>query len=544
MAYNIVAAGGSLYLMTTAGVGSALSLPTGVTLSSSRAARMSVLGRNVAIVNGPNRSLVVDALGVVRPMQLTPPSSPVALTSANAGGLSGSFRVKYTYIVKDSNGAILAESAFSPESASSGTITSKLLQCATIGISPDSAVTHRRLYRTTTGPGTTYYHWLDVDGNTVTSAADDLADSALTLTAAPTELGVGPGALLGTYMTVCVEWKGRLWAVGDIDIDTLRYSGNGLYYGWPSTYGLSIAPIGNDQFGITGLLPRRDELGVGRRDHLWRVIHNGENADGTPNFDVKRAYKGKGPYSADSCLVVDDIAYFLSQDGVYAWGPEGVECISNGKVRKWFASDTYFNRALYSSAFAKYNSTYHGYELHLAAAGSSNIDRWVFYDIAGKKWFGPHKTDEFTPSAAGVIVDSNALHIPCIGSSNGYVYLTNQAGFADGSTAISMSVLSKLHDGNTPDIEKLFKTLSLQNKRQTTAGNFRVKVYFVKDDSDLDALTLAKNFLTDMRKNRQLTSNLGHGRMVQLEFTEDTVSLGCELYGYELPFHELGQRSR
>lgn len=546
MAYNIVVGGGSVYSMTTAGVATALTLPTGVSVSSTRPSRMAVIGRNIVIVNGPNRSLFIDPIGVVRPMQLTPPTSPVIVSGTGSSTLSGTFKVKYTYITKDPlSGALLLESDFSPESATV-TLTSQLLLFTGLGISPDAATTHRRMYRTTTGPGTVYYHWFDVDGNTITTGSDGMSDASLALIAAPTELGTAPGAIIGTYMTLIKEWKGRLWGVGDNAIDTLRYSGNGLLYGWPATYGLTIAPVGNDQYGITGLLPRRDELGVARRDYLWRVIHNGTNSDGTPNYDVRRVHEGKGVYGPDTVIIIDDVAYFLAEDGVYTWGPSGIECISDRKVRKWFATDTYFNRSLYPSCFANYNATYHTYELHLAAAGSSSIDRWVSYDIAGKKWLGPHKTDAFTPSASGVIVNASAQHVPVIAGTNGFVYLENQSTFGDAGSAINMSALSKLHDGNTPDIMKLFKEMSFQNKRQSSKGNWQVAASLIQDRDDLSDTTptVAKTYTMEMQKNRQLTSNVGNGRMLQLEFTEDTLDLGCEIYGYEVEFHELGRRNR
>lgn len=544
MAYNIIAAGGSIYSMTTAGVATALTLPTGVSVSAIRPSRMAVIGRNIVLVNGPNRSLFVDPINTVRPMQLTPPTSPVIISGTGSGSLSGTFKAKYTYVIKDPiSGALISESDFSPESASA-TITSQLLLFTGLGISPDAATTHRRMYRTTTGPGTTYYHWFDVDGNTLTTGSDGLSDAGLVLIAAPTELGTAPGAIIGTYMTLIKEWKGRLWGVGDNDIDTLRYSGLGLLYGWPATYGLTIAPVGNDQYGITGLLPRRDELGVARRNYLWRVIHNGANADGTPNYDVRKVHEGKGVYGPDTVVIIDDIAYFLGEDGVYTWGPEGVQCISNGKVRKWFATDTFYNRSQYPNCFAKYNSKYHGYELHLATAGDTIINQWVFYDIAGKKWFGGHDTSAFTSmTAAGLVVDANDQLVPVIGSSTGFVYLQNQPDFADDGVAILFGLATKSHDGNTPSIEKHFGQLVLINKAQTLKGNLQVSTYAGPLDPDvINPSTITRTFHVDARESRQLLGRAGHGRFLQLAIQETTANQGCEIYGYEIPFHELGQR--
>ena len=74
MPFYIVAAGGTLYRMSTTGTATALTLPTGVTIDSTRVARMAVLDRKVVVVNAPSRSLWIDADGTVRPLGLTPPS--------------------------------------------------------------------------------------------------------------------------------------------------------------------------------------------------------------------------------------------------------------------------------------------------------------------------------------------------------------------------------------------------------------------------------------------------------------------------------------
>lgn len=539
MAYNIVVAGGSIYTVSPDGTWRELTVPVSASVSDTMPARMAVLGRQVVIVNGAVPSLQIDPLGIVRPMQLTPPMSPPVLSTPRAGGLSGNYRVKYAYGIKDPETlAIIAMSDYSPTSTESGAFTSKVLQADGVSVSPDPACNFRRVFRTTTGPGGTYYEWIDIDGNTLTSIADDLPDAALSVLAAPTEVGVAPGGTPGTWMTVICEWKGRLWGVGNEDIDVLRYSGQGIVWGWPANYGLDIPPIGADEFGITGLGPRRDELGVFRRDHVWKVVFAGVNSDGSPIYEPKRVYKGKGCYSPDSIIVINDIVYFLADDGVYTWGPDGIVCISDGHVRKWFETDIYFNRSRYPYCCAKYNGKYHGYELHLSSPGSNVLDRWVVYDIRSKTWYGPHQTAHFAATtAAGSLVNDVSKLVPAMGSSEGVLYVINQPGFNDNGTAITIDLLTKLHDGQTPIIEKLFGNLAVVNKIQGVAGNLQIEVLLGRLDAQRK-----KTFAADMRTDFQNLNICGHGRMLQLHLTEDTNDLGTELYGYEIPFHELGMR--
>lgn len=524
-------AGSTLYKLTSGGVATALSLPSGVTLSATRPARMAVLGRNVVLVNNPTRNLFVDPDLTVRPLNFVPPMSAPILTAGAAGGLSGTFRVKFSNKVKDPRtGALIIESALSPASAAV-TIASKLLAVSGIAVCPDSACTSRQLYRTVTS-GTAYFPWMEVDGNVATTATDDLSDASLELIAAPTELGSPAGGITGTTMTLVASWKNRLWGVGDVDIDTIVFSGDGLIYGWPPDYSFDIAPVGVDIYGITGLIPRRDEFGIAKRNILWKVI--GTNQD---DFELVKVIEGKGCYAPDSVQVIRDVGYFLGEDGVYQWGADGVSCISDERVRGWFATDTYFNRAQFPNAFATYNARYHSYELHLANVGSSNIDRWVSYDITRKEWFGPHRTTAFTPTAGGVIVDSNNLTVPVLCGSDGYIRTQNSSSYNDDGSAITLSLVGKSHTADAPDIQKIFGDLSLISKVESGSGSLTIGVA-----NGAIGAAVVKTLTADLTKGRQRFSTLGPGRAVRLEFTEATLNQGCELDGYEIPYGALGRR--
>ncbi len=533
MAYYIAVGGGSAYKVTTAGAITALSLPTGITIDSSKVARMAILDEKVVIVNAPNRSIWIDRIGTVRPLGLAQPPSPVLAEAGAAATLSGTFKIRHTFKVYDpETRALLLESPMSPLS-NAVTIASKHLLATGVGISPD-IITSRGLYRTVTGGSAIVFPWADLSGNTATAYSDDISDANLSLVPAPTDLGNPPGTQVGSSMTLITEWKGFLWGVGDQDPDTIRRSASGIIYAWPPDGTFDIEPVRADQFGITGLIRRRDELGICKRNIIWKMV--GSDPD-TFELVKVRDSKGRGCYAPDSVVVIDDVGYFLGGDGVYTWGPDGVRSISDERTRNWFSTDTYFNRAQYPNAFAKYNSKYHGYELHLAATGSSNIDRWVFYDIARKTWWGPHLTDAFTPTTASEIIDASGIVIPVIGSSAGHIWQQNQAGFIDGTDDIALDLITAFHNEATPDIEKLWERPSLLSKIQATTGNLTMAVTL----GGLDA-AVAHTLTADQRLGREKFRILGNGRLLNLRFLETTASQGCEVYGYELDAHELGRR--
>lgn len=534
MPFYIAAGGGSLYRINTAGTATTLTLPSGVTIDSTKVARMAVLNRKVVVVNAPNRSLWVDNKGTVRPLGLAQPVSTIVLSGTGSSTLTGTYKGRYSYVVKDADTLeLLQESPMSPLSAAA-TITSQYLLASGLQVSPDT-ISARRLYRTVTGGSATVFPWADLDGNVATSLADSLSDANLSLTPSPDELGQAPGMQLGSRMTLITEWKGFLWGVGDQDPDVLRRSALGLVYAWPSSGTYNIEPVKADQYGITGLIRRRDELGLCKRNIIWKLV--GSDPDTFELIKVRES-DGRGCYAPDSVVVIDDVGYFLGGDGVYTWGPNGVESISDIKVRAWFASDTYFNRAQYANAFGKYNSKYHGYELHLAAVGSSDIDRWVFYDIARKTWWGPHKTDAFTPSIASTIIDTNGVVIPVIGSTAGNIWQQNQSAFVDNTDDIALDLITAYHNNNTPDIVKLWGGFSLLSKIETAAGNMSVIV----KTGGLDA-TSSYSLSPNLTLGRESFRNLGTGRTLNLQITETTASNGCTLYGYEVDdVHELGRR--
>lgn len=539
MAFSIVVAGDTVYRMDTAGAFTALSLPSNISVDQTRTPRMAVLGRVVVIVNGLTRSVAVYPDSTVRPMQLTPQVAAPNAIAGGSGGLSGTFRVKMTNCLKDiDTGQLLLESDFSQVSADV-TVSSKVITVNGIQVCPDNlAGVFRRLYRTTTGPGTAYFKWVDLDGNEQTSLSDDMPDAGLSLFAAPTEVGVAPGMIPGTYMTLLVEWKGRLWGVGDVEIDKLRYSGDNIVYGWPASYGINVNPVGADAYGITGLIRRRDELGICRRQIIWKV-----QGTGPSNFSLVKVVEGKGCFAPDSISVIRDVGYFLGEDGVYTWGPDGVKSISDEKVKGWFCTDTYFNRSRFPQAFGHYNAKYHCYELALSAAGSSVNDRWVSYDIERQEWLGPHRTTAFTPTYATQFIDANDLTVPIMGSSDGYIYKQNQATFNDNGDAITLNLIGKAHSCDAPDITKIFNDLSIVQKAQSGQGNLQIGVALGAYDQAVSK-TFSNSTIpaTDLRKSRQRFNNLGPGRNVRLEFTEATLNQGCELHGYEIPFGVLGRR--
>jgi hypothetical protein len=535
MSLSVIQTGTNLQLMSDAGVLSpVLALPTGVTLRSDVPPRFIVFRNYAILVNTPSQPLTIDSTGTVRLLSPKAPRLAPTLSGVAGGTLTGNFRVRYTFTTEDSVGNLISESDFSSVGGPT-TIAANFLKAANLDVSPDQ-ITGRRLYRTTDS-GAVYFQWVDLPGNVLTSVQDDLADAGLSLFAAPV-LGTPP------RLTSIAEFRGRLFGVGDTDKNHLRYTEAGIQYAWPEDNLIEIPALGSDEFGIVALAGRRETLGVGRRNMLVQITGTGAEdvTTGLVDFDQVILSKELGIESQESVRVFRDTAYFLWKDGVYSWNSEGITCISDGapdghgSVRTWFVTDSYFNRDLFTKAFAHIDASAPRYRLFLASAGSDFIDRWVEYDINDKTWWGPHKTGLFSPTSAFNRTDASDKDIPVIGSVN-TVY-NDQATRTDGTaTAISLDVIGKRHDIGEPDLNKYFGQLSLFGKAQTS-GTLTITSHTGELES-----TQSKIQAYDMTIPRQRLARIGQGKHTQIQLTNAEAGVDVELFGYMIdPVNVIGRR--
>lgn len=532
MALTIIQTGNSLQLMDESGGLTVLTLPSGITLDTTVKPRWATINNNVVLVNTPSQPLAISADGTVRILTPKPPRLAPILSGVAGGTLTGSYRVKETFVTLDMFGNILSESDYSPIS-NKVSIVSQFLKVSNADVSPDT-ITLRRFYRTTDN-GAVFFQWVDLDGNVLTTIQDDLADAGLSIFAAPV-LGTPP------RLTAIAEFRGRLFGVGDTDIDNLRYTEAGIQYAWPVDNLIPIAGSGSDKFGITGLIARRESLGVGRRNVLSQIVGSGAENGTDIDFDPVIVSREVGFEGQETVKVFRDVVYFLWKDGVYTWGPDGITCVSDGSssgignVRTWFASEDFFNRDKFSIAFAHMDPNSPFYRLFLCSAGSDVIDRWVEYDIDNKVWFGPHKTGLFTPTSAFQRSTATDMKIPLIGGPASV--FEEQDTRTDGmGTAIEFDVVGKRHDMDVPDQDKYFGELSMLVTEQTT-GTLKV----IARTGERNATRRIVQY-SDLRKPRKRLGRLGKGKHSQVELFNDVVGQDVKVQGYIVdPVHILGRR--
>lgn len=535
--FYLAHAGASLQLVKSDGTIVTLTLPTGVTLGDYRA-RTAVLGSHVAIVNAPSENLWLDADdNALRRLSSQPPEAAPTLAAGAATGLTGEYNAKVSFAVKNADGDVLRESPLSPQSVPI-TLANTRLAYSNIPISTDTDVNCRRIYRTAAG-GTVYFLAYDLDDNFTTAFDEAMSDDSLSRLPADPALGNPTGTLKGDRLTLIVAWKAHLWAVASrFDLrDHVIFTDANKFYAWPVENDFPAYPAGEDTFGVTGFLARRDALGVLKRNRLLKIV-----GSTTDDFEMIIVVEEQGCVAPESCVVIRDAGYWLAKDGVYKWDDSGVVCISRKNVDPWFTSDDFFNRTYFPDAIGAFNPITNCYELGLMSVGSTERDVWVSYHIDKDEWLGPHFTTAFVPTARALLIsDGNDLR-PVIGGDDGYLYLQNQSGnkdvAGDGTENIITALIEpKWHSLGAPNSVHYWGQLSVLSRIESAGTEMRVTAYVGR----LDA-TAQTNIVLDLTKGRQRVRRLGVGPLCKLHFEQGQLGKRFMLYGYELPAFEVGVR--
>jgi hypothetical protein len=542
--FYMVQAGTSLQLVQTDGTITTLTLPTGVTIDATIRGIIVAFAQKLFFVRAGSINLWLDPTDTeltVRPMSIPTPLSPPTVAAGASTGLTGAYRTKVSYFLKNPAGAVIIESPLS-EASLAVTLANQDLDISAIPISPDASLFvsatslflfGRRIYRTASG-GSSYFPCVDIDDNSTTEIFNSITDSALDELPADPSRGNPPGTIVGTSIDLMCAWNNRLFAKASaIDrVDHLIYTEEDDFGTWSPDNDLLAKPVGEDQFGITGFLPRRDELGIGKRGRLMKLV--GSSND---DFELITIAEGAGVLAPFSCTVIRDIGYYLGLDGVYEYGPDGVKNITNDSVAPWFLTDDYFNRAIFPYALGAFNSKNNTYDLQLAAVGSSVFDRWISFDLARRQWLGPHKTGAFTPTCRSLLRDANGGYLPIMASSSGFLYSMNQSGGTDDGTGIVIDWITKWFSANAPDMMHFWDRATLHLKKQS-AGTLTLTPR-VGDTAAADGTAQTVNMASG---DRAVLARWGVGRLLRVEFSHTANGQDVEIYGIEQPFTEIGRR--
>lgn len=541
MASYLVQSGTTLYLVTRAGVQTAITLPMGVTLTGAASrCRVVVFGASnapqIIVVGGLTKDIYISSSGVARVLQIAPPVAAPALTAGAATDLTGAYTVWVSFKVKDDNGKTLIESALSPASTPSAALTNQTLRMDGIPVSSESTVNSRGIYRSMSG-GNVPYPWFDIDDNSTLAEDRGVVDALLALLPT-TAVSIGTPPDLALITT----WKDRLWATPRLKPDYTRWTEERVFYAWNPTNELVVPPLFTDAYGVTAYIPRRDQLGIARRNRLYQVT-----GDSNDTFQRTCISEILGCVSQESVVVVRDIAYFLGERGIVEWTADSVGYVSEAQVDPWFTSDTYFNRALFSSVQGRYNPSTDAVEFLLPAAGSSNLDRWIAFDLKRRCWLGPHTTAAFTPTCCGtdssdhgILTSSQGYPLAVFGASDGYLYYRDDTNADDDQTAVALDVTLPALGGFDPAVTKVWRQPAVHTRAETAAapGN---RLIVTPTVGDLSA-SASPAQVHDLTREHGRLGRLGFGRYLSLRLQHSGVGESVRIFGIDLPFLVRGRR--
>lgn len=525
-ALTLLVTSAGLQLLGSDGTLTTLTLPTGVTTVAGVASRVAMLANHLVVTGGVSQAIWIRPNLTYSVLTLPKPGNKPALSSGGAGSYTGARRAKVQFLIKDAaTKSVLGYGPLS-EPSDSFSFSAQKQTIGSIATSLHPSVNCRRIFLTAAS-GTDYFAAVDIDDNTTTSITVDISDASLDLTAIDATQFIGAP----TDLDLITPWKDRLW--GRSGLDNLVGSVSGGVYSWPVLF--PIDPRGTDNTGLSGLIPRRDQLGVCRRHIVWALTGSSES-----NYQMIKVAEGIGCVAPGSCIVVRDVGYFLGDDGIYAWDDQGIHSITDDTVKPWFTTDTYFNRAGMQYCFAAYDPVRNRILFFLPVAGGTStvLNRWVELDIDSGKWFGPHVCSAVTSfSGATTAPDAtNKLRL-ILGGSDGVCYAFAPGTFTDGSsTAISLDAKGKPHAGDSPDLTHVFLQPTIFTKQQS-GGTLTVTPHI--GGIGASAGTAQSH---DMTKERERLARLGVGNLCALEFTEATAAQAVEIYGYLIPYATLGRR--
>jgi len=577
MAFTIVQAQSSFHILDDDGdVYTTLVLPTGVTVDPSIRAQFTPLNGKLVITRATSINVWVDPEDFsVRPLAVLPPVAPPVIAAGSGTGLTGTYYGAYSYVVII-NGVVVQESPRSPLSLPV-TLTNDDVDWSNLVPSTEAHVNGYRLYRTVTdGDPTVLFEAQQGGGAGTTFTGDATPDAALSLLPAP-DAGNAPGGTIpGTRLSLITAWRERLWAVSSdpSQRDQVAYTESGNPFVWRAANRIPIPVKGQDEWGITGFLPRRDELVVTKRSRFVKIL-----GDSNENFEALVLAEGVGCAAPDSCIVIEDMGYCRSTTTVYEVGPAGVLDIAAGKVGAWFQTDAQFDVRSVGilNTIGSWNPVTDAYELQMPVATqeSDNPDpsHWAAFNRRYREWTGAHFTGAAEITARGTYRDEAGTLQPLLGGSDGFLYKMNQApaydaaGSAPGTVVgIAIDWRTKRYTMGTPDQFHVWGRITIHQRAQGDgADGVGEPAYAHLFSGAIDERNLYVNNAIEtpffvaaltLTKGRVELPRAGVGQSVMLWFRHNFIAdpttggitgvgdspSDLELWAIEIPFTTVGRR--
>ncbi len=341
-----------------------------------------------------------------------------------AGSLTGDYSIRFTY-ARVVGGVICSESNPSPVS-NTASLTSDVLSLSTLTDSTDSQVTHKIIYRTTSG-GSTYLRDQMIATGTTTGTSSQ-ADTALT-DLLETDNDPPPNA------NWCWTHLETMFLVQDpSNPHYLWYSKRFLPEQFPPS---NFLEVGSPNDPLQCGLSHSGTCGIFTRSTKYQVL--GNDASG---FYVQEAPSHRGTPAPHSVCVSEYGVIFLSRDGVYSTTFGGVDTKLSDAIEGIFLGQTVNGYAPinWNAVNLCYGRVWKGrYFLAYCSGGNTTPDIMAVYSFIMSHW-------SFYDLAVTAINWEEDCDKLMIGQSDGTIHQM-EVGTSDNGTAITMSATTKDYVG-------------------------------------------------------------------------------------------------
>jgi hypothetical protein len=319
------------------------------------------------------------------------PSAAPTVAVGAAGGLSGAYSFRYTYIRKV-DGVTVYESNPSPVSSTVNPVT-QVLDISGLIDSTDSTITHKRMYRTT-GDATTYLLDQDIATGTTTGTSSQ-ADTAL---GGEVEVDNDPPPLAS-------------WCFGYLEhMFILRDASNPHYLWWSKRYRPEQVPaenfieIGHPQDPLQCGVAYGGLAGVFSRLTKYRILGNT-----TSGFVHQEAMTKRGTPAFNAVVASEHGIIFPGHDGIFVTqlvSPD-IEVSNqieplffgevvndfypiNWSVAKQFTAEVFKGRYYFSYADTRSNTP------NMLLVYSFDTKRWYHYEMPLRSFFVEEENNMLT----------------------------------------------------------------------------------------------------------------------------------------------------
>jgi len=394
-------------------------------------------------------------------------AAPTATPGVAAGGgtgLTGSYKVKFTYIRKTGS-SVAHESSPSPASATQ-TLANQDLSITGMTASGDAQVTHKRVYRTVSG-GALYLFDQEIT-NATTTATSTQADSAL-------GSAVENDNDVPTNNTWAAEYNETIFLLGNSANPQFLYFSKRLR---PESVPNHIE-IGNADDPLLCAISISGVLGVFTRLTKYRVTGNASS--GYVPFQHLSRRGTPSPYAA---IATEYGIVFPAKDGVYSTNLMGPDIQIADNILPLFIGETVNGLSPINwTQAAKFRGTAfkNKYYFSYASGSSAQPDKVAVYSHDTKKWYF------FDMPVTAMMIEEDIDDL-VTGSTDGFVYVLED-GSTDAGSNIALDVETKDFFGQVPHGRKLF--------------------FFFRVDANVPSGTLNAGFYIDgsLKRTASITGN-------------------------------------